>query len=80
MDDSLSKTVLSMFKYAPLLLLFNGYWMLDNKQIFERDWSYIMRNDQTVKSNHFILHSFEISYSTPLFIVSLASIIIALMQ
>lgn len=31
MDDSLSNSVLSMLKYGPLLLLFNGFWFMDNK-------------------------------------------------
>jgi hypothetical protein len=31
MDNSLSDSVLSIMKYAPIMLLFNGYWLLDNK-------------------------------------------------
>lgn len=31
MDDSLSKSVLSILKYGPLCLLFNGFWLLDNR-------------------------------------------------
>ena len=34
MDDSLSTNALDKLKYAPLLLLFNAFWMLGNKQIF----------------------------------------------
>lgn len=31
LDDSLSTNALNMLKWAPLLLLFNGYWMIGNK-------------------------------------------------
>lgn len=31
MDDSLSTNALNMLKWAPLLLLFNGFWMVGNK-------------------------------------------------
>lgn len=30
LDDKLTENAISMLRYAPLLLLFNGYWMLDN--------------------------------------------------
>lgn len=30
MDDKLSRSVISILKYAPLCLLFNGFWLLDN--------------------------------------------------
>jgi hypothetical protein len=29
-DDKLTHNTISMLRYAPILLLFNGYWMLDN--------------------------------------------------
>ena len=31
MDDTLSKKALQLIKWAPLFLLFNGYWMLSNQ-------------------------------------------------
>jgi hypothetical protein len=31
MDDSLSNSVLTILKYAPVFLLFNGYWFMDNQ-------------------------------------------------
>jgi hypothetical protein len=40
MDNSLSDSVLSIMKYAPLMLLFNGYWLMDNKQFFDNVWHY----------------------------------------
>jgi len=30
MGDTLTQTTISSFKYCPILLLFNGYWMISN--------------------------------------------------
>ena len=30
----MSNNFINMLKYAPIMLLLNGYWMLSNKQIF----------------------------------------------
>jgi len=35
MDETLTTNYLGWMKYAPLLYLFQGYWMLSNKQIFD---------------------------------------------
>lgn len=50
MDDSLSTNALNMLKWAPLFLLFNGFWMLGNKQIFSNIWSYINRSSESMPS------------------------------
>lgn len=34
MDNMLSLNALSKIKWAPLFLLFNGFWIVDNKQMF----------------------------------------------
>ena len=34
MGDTLSTAALDLMKYAPIVMMFNGYWMLGNKQIF----------------------------------------------
>jgi uncharacterized membrane protein YidH (DUF202 family) len=41
LDDRLTNNLLAMIKWAPLIMLFNGYWMLSNKQIFANKWSYV---------------------------------------
>lgn len=35
MDDMLTKNALKILSYSPLLFLFNGFWMLSNRQIFD---------------------------------------------
>jgi len=44
MDNVLTKNAMSMVKMAPLFLLCNGFWMVDNKQIF-RNFTQLVRND-----------------------------------
>lgn len=34
LDDTLTKNAIKMLRIAPILFLFNGYWMLTNMQIF----------------------------------------------
>jgi len=34
LDDKLTKNMIALLYYAPLLMLFNGYWMLSNPEIF----------------------------------------------
>lgn len=43
MDNSLSNNALAQIKWAPLFLLFNGFWIVDNQQMFKGKWNYIMR-------------------------------------
>jgi hypothetical protein len=33
-DDRLSTNAINILRFSPILLLFNGYWMLSNQQIF----------------------------------------------
>jgi hypothetical protein len=30
LDDKLPKNLIAVMKWAPLIMLFNGYWMLSN--------------------------------------------------
>lgn len=54
MDDALSKSVLSILKFAPTCLLFNGFWMLDNRQFFDNVWMYKDKSTETMGSGHFV--------------------------
>lgn len=60
MDNSLSNNALNQIKWAPVFLLFNGFWLIDNQQMFKGKWSYIMKESDPMKSQHFI-HNLEIT-------------------
>ena len=34
-DDTMTINALNLLSYTPMIFLFNGYWMLANKQMFE---------------------------------------------
>ena len=52
LDDKLTNNSLEMLKYAPLLMLFNGFWMISNPQIFQNEHSPIPRRGMSMESNH----------------------------
>ena len=52
-DDSITHEAYKILKYAPLGMLFNAYWMLDNHQIFGNDWNYINQTDEPMLSKHY---------------------------
>ena len=35
MNDTMTKNAMKIFSYLPILFMFNGFWMLSNRQIFE---------------------------------------------
>ena len=53
MDNSLSDSVLSILKYAPMLMLFNGYWLMDNRQFFDNVWHYKDKVTENMWADHF---------------------------
>lgn len=54
LDDKLTVNTLGLLKFAPMLMLFNGYWMLSNRQIFENVWTVIQDTTQHMKSDHLL--------------------------
>lgn len=79
MDNSLSNNALKQIRWAPMFLLFNGFWITDNQQMFRGKWDYIMKETDPMKSNHFI-HDLQITQSAPLFIMVFFSTILILLQ
>ena len=80
MDDSLSNSVLSIMKYAPLMLLFNGYWLMDNKQFFDNVWHYKDKVTQNMWADHFVVFPPKINQASPLFLMAMACVVILLFQ
>jgi hypothetical protein len=72
MGDTLTSTTISALNFSPILLLFNGYWMISNKQIFENKWNYIQVDGEPMKSGHQVNH-FDVNWAAPLLIMSIAS-------
>ena len=77
MDNSLNQNALSMVSFAPIFLLMNGFWMIDNKIIFDNYWEYRMRVNENMKSGHFF-QGFVINQSTPILLFVLFSWVLKL--
>lgn len=41
LDDKLNKSAMRMLRFSSVLLLFNGAWMLGNKQVFDNYFDFI---------------------------------------
>lgn len=78
MDNSLSDSVLSIMKYAPAMLLFNGYWLMDNRQFFDNVWHYKDKVTENMLADHY--PSYRVCQSSPLFLMSMTCIIIIIVQ
>ena len=80
MNNSLIKNANYKLMLAPLLLLFNGYWMIDNRQIFDNETTFINKSGELMVSNHFLDNLHKVSRHTPLLVVIVAAVIICIMQ
>ena len=78
MDNALSKSVLNILSFAPLMMLFNGYWLLDNKQFFENIWNYKAKSTDNMKSGHLI--SIRVTQSSPLLLAGILCVAVILVQ
>jgi hypothetical protein len=52
MDNALNNNALNMVTFAPMFLLMNGFWLVDNKIIFDNHWEYRMRVNENMGSGH----------------------------
>lgn len=78
LDDKLTNNCIGMLKGAPLLLLFNGYWMITNCQIFSNGWSYKERSFESMKSGHKV--TLEVNWATPMLLLIVAAVLIISIQ
>ena len=72
MDNSLNNNALTMASFAPLFLLMNGFWFMDNKAIFNNVWQHRMKITDNMQSGHFF-HGFMVNQATPLLLFAIFS-------
>lgn len=78
MNDSIMGQVLNVLKFSPLFLIFNSFWMMDNKQMFDNQWNYKLYSLDRMPSGHLVTH--RIGQSSPLFYVCMTSICLLILQ
>ena len=76
MNAFLIVNALSVLKFAPLVFLFNGYWMIDNRQIFDNEHPLINNHMEKMKSHHLVISwdLLNVSRHTPVLIVMVFAI------
>ena len=80
LDDKLTANCIGMLRWAPILLLFNGYWMLDNQQMFQ---NVINLKDTTLSlmsTGHSLSTIGSVSQASPLLLLGLAVLVIFFAQ
>ena len=79
MDYSLTKNTIQLLKYAPILFLFNAYWMLSNQQIFRGKINQRITSDRQMASGHTIVSTLTLNQATPVLLIAVASVTIFLL-
>ena len=41
MSNQLSQSFFAFVEFAPVIMIINGFWMLNNSLIFENEWKYL---------------------------------------
>jgi len=84
LDDALTLNCVEKLKYAPLLFLANGYWMLSNRQMFENKAFDIDYTFNTMRSGHAfgadLKDSAEINWAFPALFITMAALSIIGLQ
>lgn len=78
LDDKLTKNAFNKLQYAPLMMLFNGYWMLSNQQIFFNLVSQMETSLSGMKSGHFA--SLKVRAASPMLLMCTAAIFLLVLQ
>ena len=80
MDDKMTVNAMKLFSYTPILFLFNGYWMLSNRQMFENIVNQIDYKTVEMSSSHWWGTLTDLDQATPMLIISMAFVVIVIMR
>lgn len=78
MDNALSKSVLSILKFAPVIMLFNSYWLIDNKQFFDNVWIWKDKTTENMKSGHFV--GFKVNQASPMLLAGVLCMMVVIIH
>lgn len=78
LDDKLTVNCISKLRFAPMLFLINGAWMLGNTQMFTNTWSYIEDSSQSMRSDHLV--KWKLDWITPQILFGLLAIGLYIIQ
>jgi len=69
-DEKLNASALSTLKWAPVFLLFFGYWIMSNKQLFGNTVLPLQRTNEVIQTDHKIFSNIQVDQSFPLLLFS----------
>ena len=78
-DDKLTKNAVAILKYASILYLLFGFWMLSNRGMFDNEVLPLEFTDSRVRTTHSI-GSFTINQAIPMFFMGCVMVAIVFMQ
>lgn len=80
LDDKLTKNAVSVLKFAPLLMLFNGFWMLGNQQIFKGGVNRKEQNTSVMITGHDFDSIWEVDQTSPMILMAIGLLFILVIQ
>jgi hypothetical protein len=81
LDDTLTQNTIKLLSYSPILFLFNGLWMISNRQMFSSWVNSIPDSNEVMKTGHTVASMFlKPQPSTPMVLISLAFVIIIVLR
>lgn len=76
MDDKMTVNAMNLLSYTPILFLFNGYWMLSNRQMFANEVNQVNSSSEEMSSGHFWSTLSELNQATPMLMIAIAFVVI----
>lgn len=80
MDDKMTVNAMKLLSYTPILFLFNGYWMLSNRQIFDNVVNSLTKSTDQMSSAHGWSSVASMNHASPMLMIALAFIVITVLR
>ena len=80
MDDKMTVNAMKLLSYTPILFLFNGYWMLSNRQIFENVVNSLTYSTEQMSSAHGWSSIASMGHASPMLMIAFAFIVITVLR
>lgn len=80
LDNKLTNNAIDKLKYAPLLMIFNGYWMISNKQIFTNNIILKDTSEQLTMFSGHLIHDIRVDWAAPMLFMAICSVFLIIIQ
>jgi len=81
LDDRLTKNANSILKWCPMMFLFNGYWMLNNQQMFKpKVITLIPTSNVQMETNHYWNTVGDVDQAIPVLMIAVIVCILFILK